>query len=1379
MDYAKIRKNYPYPFFLYLIFLLGFHIEVCQGATIKTIAGGNIGDRKPAIEATFQKPFGLSVDSRDNIYIADIEDGRIRKIDSETGIITTIAGNGQGGDSYDGGLAVDTPLRSPIDVFVDKNDCIFIAEQGSSRIRKVDSKTGIITTVAGTGGRGYSGDGGLATEAYLALPWSVYVSDAGHIYISDRVNHRVRKIDSATGIITTIAGNGSESGLIESGGIATEQCLAYPTNIFGDNSGNVYVNVENRIWLINEKTNELVVVAGGGRSGDNVPATSASLAPKDFYIDDSGNIYISSYRKTVRKVEKTTQNISSFQIEYEEDLFQSANLEGISGDSDGNIYFVDTGNSSIMKIDSETSEMSIIAGGKIVGDGYEATEANLKKPTDVFVGENGNVYIADSGNGAIRIVDAKTAHISSIPVTFPGSDQGIKAVSGDNSGFIYVASCCEILRIDETTHGTTSVAAGVLFRGLSDLHVRKDSLYIGTERGDSRIWRVDLFSGSASVIAGTEDREFSGDGNAAINATFFWPSGVTLDAHGNIYIADSNNRRIRKIDGETGIVNSLTKDTWDIGKPYAISVDRMENIYVSDTERNKIVKIDQSNGQVTGIAGDGQPGFFGDGGDAREARLFDPMGIDTDLSGNIYFADYGNDRVRKIEFSMPKITALDMSLFFDDFHFSELPKPGEKKTKVLTLKNEGDFPLEIRSITTDNQVFKAYLPFQSLPSLPAGSSYQLLMNYEPTTDGQDSGILSIASNDPENSELEISLKGTTWGMIRPDIEIGELFDFGEVLIGEEKEGEIPIKNNGNATLTISSIDSDNSLFRIAGNDMIIEPDETVFLSVAFSPEELVDHEGILTIISDDLFDSMVDIQVRGIGVLPPEGPISFDFNHDPGNQNQRVIGNAFPGRRVDITLHIMDSPEILEWRADLLFNPDHLRLVTDSFSLSDSIPGLVPFIEEKNGGVILGGTQPDSKEYSGSGLLGNVSFEVADGFIDSTEIVISKVHFTKTDLEGIDQIVFAVAKIVKKEVPNVITGDFDGDEVVDFQDFFLFADHFGTQNTKFDLDSGGLVDFQDFFLFADHFGFKNEIHKRLIGSFTIRNPEDLDELTQSGGNSYSISGDLTIQNSTFEDLKDLENLTSIGGNFIIRDNFVLSSFSGLGKLSEIRGSFYVVNNPLVKGASGLDNLSSIGDDLIIEENRTWENFDGLQKLSSIGRTLRVFNNRSLLSLSALLNLSSISNLSFFGNDALVDLDGMGKISKVADLSLVNTQLESLDGLDGLEEVSGSFVLSNNSQLIEIDGLGRLGIIGGSLTIRSNADLKNLNGFSNLSSIGMEFSLDRNVSLNDITGLGNLRNLGGYLVITNNNSLAENNAQSLADRLTSSGFAGVITINNNQ
>jgi trimeric autotransporter adhesin len=344
---------------------------------ITTVAGdgttGYKGDGGLATSAGLYYPQGVAVDASGNIYIADTVNHRIRLVTKSTGIITTVAGDGTIEYKGDGGLATSAGLYFPYGVAVDASGNIYIADYYNHRIRLVTKSTGIITTVAGDGIAGYTGDGGLATSAGLNYPQGVAVDASGNIYIVDTSNSRIRLVTKSTGIITTVAGDGT----IEykgDGGLATSAGLYYPYGVAVDASGNIYIadTVNGRIRLVTKSTGIITTVAGDGSilyKGDGGLATSAGLySPFGVAVDASGNIYIAdTVNSRIRLVTKSTGIITTVAgdgtVGYKGDggLATSAGLStpyGVAVDASGNIYIVDSSRVRLVNPTASTASLA-------------------------------------------------------------------------------------------------------------------------------------------------------------------------------------------------------------------------------------------------------------------------------------------------------------------------------------------------------------------------------------------------------------------------------------------------------------------------------------------------------------------------------------------------------------------------------------------------------------------------------------------------------------------------------------------------------------------------------------------------------------------------------------------------------------------------------------------------------------------------------------------------------------------------------------------------------------------------------------------------------------------------------------------------------------
>jgi sugar lactone lactonase YvrE len=342
--------------------------ETATPGTITTVAGtgqrGFSGDGGPATQARLHLPSGVVVDAAGNLFIADAENNRVRKV-SPAGMIATVVGTGQLGFSGDGGLATEARLNFPIGgLALDKAGNLFIGDSGNNRVRKV-SADGMITTVAGRGS-GFSGDGGPATEARFDGPSGIAVDAAGNLFIADGSNHRIRKV-SPDGLVTTVAGSGPtgrDKGVSAGdGGLATEARLNGPSGLTLDRSGNLFFSETGDVFGTNRGYRVRKVSAAGiittvagsdtrGFSGDGGPATQARLdSPQAVAVDTAGNLFIADWGNyRVRKVDPngiitTVAGIGNQRYAGDGVLATATGLRGPLGlavDAVGNLLFTDS-----------------------------------------------------------------------------------------------------------------------------------------------------------------------------------------------------------------------------------------------------------------------------------------------------------------------------------------------------------------------------------------------------------------------------------------------------------------------------------------------------------------------------------------------------------------------------------------------------------------------------------------------------------------------------------------------------------------------------------------------------------------------------------------------------------------------------------------------------------------------------------------------------------------------------------------------------------------------------------------------------------------------------------------------------------------------------
>ena len=622
-----------------------------ETSIIETIVGngedGYSGDGGLAVEASLSSPSDLYVDGQGNIYIADAGNSRIRRVDALTGIIETVAGNGNFDFSGDGGPAIEASLSLPRSVFLDKEGNIFISDMSNFRIRKVAANTGIIETVAGNGSRGFSGDGGSAVNASLSGAQEIHLDNMGNIYFEDSWNDRVRKVDGTTGIIETIAGNGLQDP-VQDGVLATETAIAFPSGVSLDNDGNIYISTlsEKRFFKIDHTTGIIQTVAGNGEngfSGDGGSAVNASIGGNRCHVDINGNLYIPDGGR-IRKVDATTGIIETIAGGNIKDGYLSyqARLDSpgeVFVDKNGDVYFSDDENSVIRKIDAATGLVATVAGNGgsgFSGEGGLATEASFTLVSDIFV-KNGDIYIADQGAQRLFKVDGISGIINTIAGK-PGPD---------------------------SSPGDGGLAVNTFIGNITSVFVDDDANIYFSVDFPSQIRKIDGETNLVETIAGTQIDSFSGDGGPAIEATLDGPSDIYVDKAGNIYISDKWNGRIRRIDAETGIIETVVGNgTYvfsnddgapaleaSLWTPSCVVVDDAGNIFIVDPIKDLIRRVDAQTGIIETIAGNGHQNLSGDGGLATEAGL-SPSSLSLTSSGTTMFiADQGNNRIRMVTMS--------------------------------------------------------------------------------------------------------------------------------------------------------------------------------------------------------------------------------------------------------------------------------------------------------------------------------------------------------------------------------------------------------------------------------------------------------------------------------------------------------------------------------------------------------------------------------------------------------------------------------------------------------------------------------------------------------------------------------------------------------
>jgi sugar lactone lactonase YvrE len=604
------------------------------------------GDNGPATNAVLGPKTYVALNSTDSVIVTDLSNVRIRRAFFD-GTFNTIAGNGIEGYTGDGGLALAATLYNPATTATDSSGTVYIADASNNVIRAILNST--MTTYAGTGFSGGSGDGGPAINATFSEPFGVALDLSNNLYIADTNNHVVRKIDAATSTITLIAGT-YIAGFSGDGGPATAAQLYSPKSVAVDVSSNIYIldagNV--RIRRIDALTGDINTIAGDGTNGyagDDGPATTAV---------------------------------------FNDPL-------GITTDSENNVYIADTGNHIVRQILTGTGIIYRFAGVAtapgFTGDGSFATFARLNTPTTVACDPvSQKLYIADQGNFRVRVVDIPTNIINTAvgngsPATggdnVPVSEAVFGSIFGlarDSQQNIYLADGYgqTIRKIDPSTFIITTVGgsgvAGFSGDGGSaltaeistpvNIFIDNANRIFFTDSENHRVRRIDPASGLITTVAGTGNPGYNGDFIDATTADLYYPRALAGDAAGNLYIGDTSNFRIRRVTpagtittvAGTGFAGTVIEGLPAIVSPIdvvtGVALDTSTNLYFTDLGTSAAWKVRAATGILEPFTAAG-PGYLNDAAPISTAIFAYPSAISFDACGNFVIADRANYRLRR------------------------------------------------------------------------------------------------------------------------------------------------------------------------------------------------------------------------------------------------------------------------------------------------------------------------------------------------------------------------------------------------------------------------------------------------------------------------------------------------------------------------------------------------------------------------------------------------------------------------------------------------------------------------------------------------------------------------------------------------------------
>jgi len=640
--------------------------KITPAGLATTFAGSGVAGFSDSLQpARFNNPSGIAIDSSGTMYIGDPTNQRIRKITS-AGVVTTLAGNGTIGSTN--GTGTNSNFNYPQGVAVDSTGNVYVADGDNCCIRKI-TPAGVVTTFAGQTTPGFAN--GTGTNATFRVPQGIAVDSVGNLYITDNQNHSIRKI-TPDGIVSTLAGNGTVGATNDTGTNATFQ---FPNGIAVDSTGNVYV-VDRNNHLIRKISPGGVVTTLAGQttagSADGNGTSAQFKFPKGIALDSAGNVYVGDFNnQRIRKITPggVVTTLAGSGFGYADGTGTNASFRGPNGltiDSSGTLYLADEPDHRIRRITS-TGVVTTIAGDGTAGYNDGGWFAN---PVGITTDWDGTMYVADTNNHRIRKITS-----TGVVSTFAGSGTvGATNDTGTNATFnfprgtavnsartLYVADSTNRRIRAITSAGVVTTFAGRATSGFADgtgtsatfntpvgITVDPlDTVYV-SDIGNHLIRKISP-GGVVTTLAGSRTATFA-DG-VGTNASFNTPSGIVADIYGNVYVADTNNHRIRRITSD-GTVTTLagqatpgyvdgTGTSAQFNFPYNLSIDSLGILYVADQSNNLIRRIQPSTGVVTTLAGDGTAGF-------TFSRFSSPRGITVDRFRQAYVADTGNDSIRKI-----------------------------------------------------------------------------------------------------------------------------------------------------------------------------------------------------------------------------------------------------------------------------------------------------------------------------------------------------------------------------------------------------------------------------------------------------------------------------------------------------------------------------------------------------------------------------------------------------------------------------------------------------------------------------------------------------------------------------------------------------------
>ena|GEM_PF-764697 len=749
--------------------------------TVTTLAGSGVPGfiDGAGSSARFNLPQGLAIDNSGNVYVADTENHRIRLI-SPAGRVSTVAGTGTSGNT-DGNAAV-AKFSSPVGLALDDQDNLYVADSGNHKIRMIDRSVDVISTIAG------NGNSGLVDSNQFNWPTGLVLANNDTIYVADKLNHAIRQLtrNGSSWSLTTLAGTGS-SGYTD--GLKISAQFHCPTGLTLDTSGNLIVgdgenNVLRRITLQNISS---TASANGTTVSTSLDAGTLGINSYTNYyvrwVDDSSQVLATTHphisfrivdlpevrnlqASTIENTEATvsaevnpsqSETTVKFEISTDPKLLPPLRVDtvpgvtgkprGIAVDQNGNRYVADQLRNKIWKIDASNGTVTTLAGTGLAGFA-DGQNAQFDHPSGIAIDDSGNLYVADTNNHRIRKIDTSSGTVTTI------AGSGV-------AGF--------------QDHQTNAASGKLLYPSAVAVNSDGTKLYVA-DKDNHRIRFIALDTpATISTLAGTGTAGFA-DGQGQSVAQFNTPTGVTVDSSGNVYIADRENHRIRKVVPSSGVVTTLAGSgaagfadntdgqTAEFNQPSDLAIDQHGNLYIADSGNHRLRKMDLS-GAVSTVAGAGTAGYA----DSTTGSLIPPDRTEfnspsaiTVSAGTIYLSDTGNNKVRRIfRDTLPSFNPATSPLTGNTF---------QAVSTLIPLNLSPGATYHFRAVA-ENQRGQAQGPITSFTTLTS----------------QEIALVDDSTN--------LSLTHSQSNQV----------DFGDTFVGNSVSRDFTIRNNGESDLTVTSI----------------------------------------------------------------------------------------------------------------------------------------------------------------------------------------------------------------------------------------------------------------------------------------------------------------------------------------------------------------------------------------------------------------------------------------------------------------------------------------------------------------------------------------------------------------------------------------------